>query len=150
MRTLIRLSVAIFLFVVSSTCCFAEHVLVDVNKEQVKEWNVVIKSRKNGNAQIWITLELETKGKWESFQRVDLAVKSEGQLLAFAPLEVTNPTSDSISTVCYVHPSMLKDSKIHVSVNAKGTIGYRFKLSDFMEAEEISGGAPRKTSAETE
>lgn len=148
MRTLRKNLLATLLLITSSSSCFALNVVMEVTREQAREWDVVIKSREAGDAGIWVWLELKTQGKWERIQRVELVVNSAGRHLVTAPLAVAHPTPDSITAGFSAHPSTLKECELRVCVNSKGSIIYRFKLKDFIDLEKISAGTPQKKSTE--
>ena len=119
--------------------------LLDVT-EQARELGVVIKSKKYADDRIWISLELSTKGEFERFRRVDLAVKLGGLQLVTAPLEVTRSKPETISVGFFAHPSSLADSELQVVVDSRGSIVSQFKLRNFVNTKEISSKKAQKES----
>lgn len=138
MKTLLKGLIATFLLTASLSSSLAEEIETQVTAKQARELGVVIKSKKYGDNRIWISLELKTKGEWERFRRVDLAVKSGGTHLVTAPLAVGRPNPETISVGFFAHSSTLADSELQVCVDSRGSIVYRFKLSDFVNFEGIS------------
>ena len=140
MKTRLWKLIGACLLMAFSSPCFALNMEMGVSVEQARKLGVVIKSREDGVAGIRVWLELETKGAFQTFRRVDLLVKSEDQHLASVPVAVTHPTPERISAGFSSHRSLLKSSELQVSVDSKGSIIYRFKLSDFVDLEQFSAG----------
>ena len=79
-----------------------------------------------------------------------MAVKSEGAHLVTAPLAVARPSPETISVGFFAHSSTLEHSELQVCVDSRGSIVYRFKLSDYVKFEEISAKKPHKQSTKAE
>ncbi|MDC0267716.1 hypothetical protein OAK97_00240 [bacterium] len=122
--------------------------IMDVSKEQAREWGAVIKSRTNSDAGIKVTLELNTQGKWEKFRMVELRMYKNGKHLASAALSVSHSTANRIATSFSVQPAMLNDCALWVYVAdiPLGGSGYQFKMKDFVDLKEISKKTPQTRS----
>lgn len=146
MKTIFKKCIVSLFLVASVIDCFGLTEIREVTAEQAGELGVVIKSKKYADDRIWISLELRTKGEFERFRRVDLAVKLGGVQLVTAPLEVTRSKPETISVGFFAHPSSLADSELQVVVDSRGSIVSQFKLRNFVNTKENSSKKAQKES----
>ncbi len=136
MKIILSTVVVILLLVLPSEC-LAMMEIADVTKEQAKEMGLTVRSHKNGEAGIAVTLEFRTMGKLETFQRVELQIGEGKDRIMSAPLLASQPTPGSIVVRFSAYPAYLDKSILTIVVignNPLGGEGYRIKVKDFIEA----------------
>lgn len=137
MKTILRISVPVFLLFAASSQCFALQVNMEVSPERAKELGVVMRSNPNGEAGVAVWLEFKPQGVLKKFTRVELEIRADGKHLMSAPLLTSHPSPESVSAYFSADPAYLPTSVLTIVVQygARTRIGYQFKVKDFMELE---------------
>lgn len=135
---MLNISVLTFLLIAASSQCFALMEIEDVSKARAKELGVGIRSVSAGNNEVRVWLECKTNGELKNFTHVQLEITAGERRLVSATLLPSHPSPESVAVNFYTVPAYLPTSTLTVVVRLgdRTTVGYRFKMKDFIEHEK--------------
>jgi len=139
MKTILNISVLIFLLVAASSRCFALWSGGQVSKEQAKELGMEIRSKANDTGAFWVELEFKPEGKLKSFSHVDLRISEGEKSLVTATLREDRSKPGRVVVSLTADRACLDKITLWVYVADMmpgGTI-YQLRVKDFVELEKV-------------
>lgn len=132
------LALTLLLFA-ASTQSFAMISVGDISPREAKALGVSLRAERNGEAGVRVWLEFKAAGELAKSTSIQLKIGDGAERMMSAPLQVSSPTSGSMAVNFSAYPAYLSKSALMIVVynGPKGDVGYRFKVTDFIEMEKI-------------
>jgi hypothetical protein len=114
--------------------CSALDLIRNVSKEQAKDLGITVRLQPR-EKDVWVKIDFKPTGPKRVFKRADLDIQQGEKRLVHASLMPRRPTPDSLYFDFYVDPAALPDAAVTIVVweDPLTGIGYRLKMTDFME-----------------
>ena len=78
MKTILNISVLVFLLAITPSQCFALREIMPLTKKEAKEMGIEVRAKPNGPGAVWLELEFKPEGKLKGFTHVEL-VMTDGE-----------------------------------------------------------------------
>ena len=138
MKTILRISVLMFLLIAASSQCFALRSIGIVSKNDAKEMGMEIRATPAGPDAAWVELEFKPEGKLKHFRHVEMEInEGDKSLVAYAALRETRSSSGSVVVRFMANRAYLEKMTLTVVVAEPTAIGHMVRLKDFVELEKI-------------
>jgi hypothetical protein len=87
MKTIVKISLLIALFVGAPSLCFALMIIEPISKERARQLGMELRLKGAGTNEFWVELEFTPEGELKDFSHVSLEIREGGKLLVgYAPL----------------------------------------------------------------
>jgi hypothetical protein len=135
MNLLLKIPLLLLLLAAASSPCHALMFIEDVSKDRAKELGVGIRSDVAGPNEVRVRLEFTVKGGLTNFSHVELEIAEGERRLVSARLLADRPAPGCVAVNFTVDQVNVTRSVLTIVVRhgPRSTVGYRFKVKDFIE-----------------
>ena len=139
MKAIFNISILTFLFMATSSPCFAMMSIAHVSKERAKELGMEIRAKANGPNVVWVELEFKPVGQLKDFSHVSLEIRDEKKfLLGYTALREKRTSSGSVVVTFMANRAYLEKITLSVVVGEPMNMaGYELRVKDFIEPEKV-------------
>jgi hypothetical protein len=137
MRTILNISVLVFLLVVASGWCFAMMSIETVSEQRAKDLGLEIRATAAGPDDVWVELEFPTRGELEKFVRVDLEI-SDGKKRVSASLQEDRSKPGRVAVSFTADRVDLDKITLRVVTGvAMDMTGHDLRVKDFVDLKKV-------------
>ncbi len=138
MKTFSTIALIALLFVIAPGPCFAFMEIEQVTKERAKELGIELRTKANGQNEVWVELEFHAKGGLKDFDHVSLEISEDGKsVLGYAPLRPHPSDSGRIYVVFLANRVFLEKVTLRVVTGRlMDYTGHDLRVSDFVDLKQ--------------
>ena len=142
-QTILRVPLLLALLAVPSRACFGVNILHEVTAEQAEELGLEVRSYSASPGIVGVVLEFKTEGALRDYQRVDLAVQSDGAWIMSTALREEESKEGNVKVGFHAARGSLDGMSLVVETGDPpltpfgNRVAYQLQIRDFIALDEL-------------